>query len=207
MLTLFFHTIDKDHAVLQEKIHSKPKSKKVPRALRARRYFVRLALSKERRQVQYLYRIHPPVSRPFFPSDETLRSLLQTLPDVHFLRCTRTRQYDRLYVHTFKNNVFNARAKRIDREKHAAFMAELGAHCSEESVIPQHVVDACRVFLSANEFVSVEWDGIQLIAYNADGYRYEWRIFHTPVGYGKAFRALYRICRTERPFIFGTAPP
>ncbi len=160
---------------------------------------------KKRKRRLYLYRVYPPGSKPFLPSDEALRMLVATIPAVRFHKSARFSNRDFFFVYGANKNIFTARADARARELRKGFLRGVGALALPYREVPAYVQEAAREFLSSRGFVSVEWTGKQLIAYDMRNKRLEGRLVTEGI-YWRPFREFERICRPILPFIYRAAP-
>lgn len=185
-----------------ERIVRAPSSHEVQCATYA---YSRAGWGRRLRRYLYLYAIHPPSSRPYLPSDETLRTMTAKLPGVRFWESDRFPDRDVFYVYGRKRSIFAKRGDPRLRSLRAQFLCEVGESALSERDIRPNVREAADRFLSDCGFVNVQWTGKDTISYDADGHRHEGRL--TSEG-ASAFptRRFKRICRGELPFFYGTAP-
>lgn len=190
--------------MLQEKIVRQ--SRRIARNDRASYAFSRAATGRKYHRRFYLYLIYPPASTPFLPSDEALKTLVGTIPDMRFLRSSRYADRDYFAVYGGNKNILTTRAKSPAREVRNSFLEDVASASLEERIIPAYVQEACQAFLSDCGFASILWDGKQAIAHDAEMKRYEGSRI-TGGTYWRPFRNVERVCRPILPFYLEAAPP
>ena len=163
---------------------------------------------KNRKDVwHYSYWIRPPKGRPFFPSDEALRTIIARFPRIRFLSCTRFIDHDVLSVRGLDDNLFRTIADLAQRKMRRAFLRCIGecALTARLGVRP-NIAAAAEQFLAKCGYVNTTWTGMDTISYTKDGYCYEGR----KINQGPHLiptKRFKRICRGELPFFYGTALP
>ncbi len=167
--------------------------------------FVRSAWGRTRKRWLHLYRVYPPAETPFLPSDEALKTLVGTIPDVRFHGSARFSDHDLFFVYGRNKNLFTARAGPTARAVRQGFLRDVASVSLKERPVPEHVQEASKAFLSDCGFVNVEWDGRQAIAYDKEGWRHEGRRV-TGGTYWRPFRDFEHLCRPVLPFFYRAAP-
>ncbi|MEK7602170.1 MAG: hypothetical protein AAB472_01680 [Patescibacteria group bacterium] len=172
---------------------------------RAEYRYVKKAWGKIRKRFLYLYAIYPPRATPLLPSDESLKTLLETIPSMRFHTCERFVDRDVLFIYGKNFNLFTTRASRDARRVRTTFLEQVAEMAEDVRIVPDNILEATRAFLSKYDFKSIEWNGRQAIAYSAGGGRYEGcRVVRGELV--KPFRAFEQLCKPILPFYLEVAP-
>lgn len=187
--------------MLHERIEKTPRT---AAALKARYHFVRSGWGAKRKRWLHLYRVYPPASKPYLPSDEAIKTLVATVPGIRLHECIRFIDHDLFLVYGRNKNIFTTRAGSDARAIRNGFLSDVAAMAIDTRDTPTHVQEAAKTFLADCGFVYVEWNGAHAIAYNANGKRYEGlRVGGT---YWRPFRTFEHICKPILPFTYSAAP-